>query len=201
MSSALTIERDTATSRLDVLRNLTITSIDHKKLFAAALVDVQARWKKLDVREKEITRPGLASIESTRELFRGPKTAYKNLEISIKEKLADYEVRCALEVQAATVRAQELAAAGDAEGARTALMSAGEASVVGETDVEGMTLRYPWTFEILNIELLPRGYILPDMIALKDEMRRQLAANPDESPAISGVKFYKKLQVAGSKKR
>ncbi len=189
LSAALDAEKTAASQKLAVLASFKVQSPAHRAAFAAALTDVQTAWKRLDAREKAITRPALEGVESARELFRGPKAGYKALEQCIKSALADYETRCALEVQEATDRAYALTEAGDVDGARDALVRAGEVPARGDG------VRHPWGWEVINIHLMPDHFLLPNARELSAEMRRQLDANPNETPVVPGVKFARTIQI------
>jgi len=197
---ALAVERTAALTKLDALRRVKIQTPAHKAAFAAALAHVKEEWKKLDAREKALIRPAMQSIDATRETFRGAKAAYVEIEAYIKAELADYETRCGLEVLAATERANELAAAGDADGAREALMRAGEADAA-QDGVAGATVSHPWKWEIVNLEMLERRFLLVNAKELTAEMYAQLKANPDVEPVVAGVKFFRTIQISATPKR
>ncbi len=200
-TEALAVVQTEANAKLAALRAVKITSPQHKVAFAAALAWVQKEWKALDVREHAQTKPALEKINETRETYRGAKAAYKSLEEYLKESLHDYEVLCALEVGAATERAQALSAAGDVDGARAELMRAGESSDAALVDAPGMQVKHPWQWEVVNIEMLPREYLLANAKEIEAEKRRQLTAHPDVVPTLPGVKFSRGLQITGSKKK
>lgn len=188
LRAPLESERASAETKLLALRAFTIATHAHKIAFGAALAEVQASWRRLDEREKLVTKPLLAELESARELFRGPKVGYKSLESCIKEKLAEYETRCALEVADATERAEQLAAAGNAAGAHAALASVREAPLD-----ESAAIKHPWQWEVINLDLLPREFVLPNPRAIDAHMRASLGTSPTEAPVLPGVKFTRGL--------
>ncbi len=120
----------------------------------------------------------LAELESTHEVFRGPKLSYKAIEDTIKKAISEYDTQCGQVVAEASVRAAELASAGDTEGASTAIMLAG-----------GVAQGSPWAWSVSNLHLMDARFLLPNSMAINAELRRQLTANPDEAPVLSGVTF------------
>jgi hypothetical protein len=62
---------------------------------------------------------------------------------------------------------------------------------------EGTQVRKVWQFRVLNRDLLPAAYLVPDETAIRAEMRAQVARG--EEPVIPGVKFEQVEQLAVTK--
>ncbi len=193
----------TARMRLNQMRTVEIKTTQMHALFVQAMTHVKAELKKYTEREQLITRPQREAIASVQELFHPIKEILKEQEELIKEKLAAYQEFLSLETEAKLATAHEAAARGDAEGAALALASLEEPS-----HVEGEQVRRLWDFEIKNVSLLPVEYILPNVKAIREEMRRQVKAareaqvadgvdaEVDEMPVIPGVIFKKVVKIA-----
>lgn len=191
-------ESSKAKAFLEALAAFEITTQDQRAACAAALADAQANWKRFDAQEKTLTKPKLSEVESAREIFRSPKAAFRVLEDLLKSKLKDYEVRTALQISDATEFAAMLSASGDTSGAHAALTAAGEPSGPAPP---GMQIRHPWQFDVINVEMLPRDYLLPNLKAITAYMRAELTKDPENAPVLPGVKFHRGLEIAGSSKR
>lgn len=194
---ALDAERVSRETTLTRIVPFAIQTTEQKAAFAAALSEVQTAWKKYDAEEKTETKPLLAQVEAHREKYRRLKVVYKKLEETIKKKLHDYEVALALASEEATTRARELAAEGRTDEAHAMLAAAG----CEPENAPGMSTKHPWQWEVPDPYLLPVGYLLPNVKAINEEMRRQLKEKPDEPPAIAGVKFFRGLRVDGARRK
>lgn len=145
--------------------------------FAAAVLDVQSRWTRLDTSERQIMAPHLAAINTTRELFRGAKAAYKALESTILGKLHDYEGESAETVQETVARGESVNTG-----------PASESSSLEPHDAPGGP-GYPFMWEVSNMDLLDRKFLLPHPREITAEMAKQLREHPSETPVLGGVKF------------
>lgn len=146
-------------------------------------------YKILDDREKEITRPALASIASTRDLFSEPKELAARVEINAKGKMAEYQSRLAEIAREAQRIAEQKA---EAERQRLAALAAkavargdekkAEAFVERERavvapvlaankpKVSGVSMRTKYVGTIINPMLLPRKYLIPNERMIRAEV-------------------------------
>lgn len=190
--TALQSQSDRARAMIAALSTLVITTPEMQAQIAAALAEVKGNWQRLDDREKLITKPALESIKSTRALFAEPKASLEKLEELFKTKLADYSARLSNELAEAQEKAQALASAGDMAGAAQALATIATPAV----PIAGLSERHSWKAEVINIDLLPREYLLANLKAIGAEQKRQTAIAPDETPVIPGVKFTREIVIA-----
>ena len=185
-----------AAGQLKAIEGFTITTPEHRAMLANALQEIKGAYKRLHDRQLLITRPALASVESTREFFRPVLQHFLELEKTIKRKLAEYEERTARDQIAAQDRAQELANAGDFAGAANALATI--TAPAGPT--AGISVRRPWKFRVRSLDLVPLEFLLPNVKEIDAEMRKQLAERPNESPTIAGIEFYQEVEIAARAK-
>ena len=190
----LEAEAHSAYGKLEALRAMPPITAELRPLFAQALQDAKASWARFDEEEKKITRPALIGVEAARNLFRAPKQYYRDIEDELKRRLREYAEGEAARVAEATEKAQALASSGDAEGAMALL-----AEVSAPDKVDGVQERSGWAFEVVNVELLPTEFLLPNLKALGAAMRVQLKERPEETPVIPGVKFSRTTIIASVK--
>lgn len=152
--------------------------------WSAAVVEVREHWKRLDGLEKTITRPLLQALEAARSVFRPGKAYWREAETVIKVKLGEVKVAALEAENEALDDAADAAEAGDDERIANAL-----AKRPGKLVTPGVSQRLDWDFEVVAVDLLPGDFVMPDLRAIRDEVRRQSKAAPDEEPVIPGVRF------------
>ncbi len=152
--------------------------------WADAAVEVRRRWQALDEKEKTITRPLLQSLEAARTVFRPGKHYWRDCEAVIKEKLGALKVAQLEAENEALDEAADAADTGNDNGVTTAL-----AKRPGKVLTPGVSLPLDWDFEVVAVDLLPTEFVMPDLRAIRDEVRRQAKDAPDEEPSIPGVRF------------
>lgn len=121
----------------------------------------------------------------------------------IKHRLAAYHVQqeqqCLVDQRKAQEAAQlqeaiDAEARGDQVGADAALNGHGVVAVTlppAMPKVEGVAFRESWEFEIADASLLPRNYLLPDMMKIGQVVRAM-----KHDTKIPGVKVFKRQIVA-----
>lgn len=114
---------------------------------------------------------------------------------------AEEEARLAAEAaRAAELRQAQLEA--EAEAALTGNAVAVPVPVPDESEqkrgpiVQGVTARTVWTFEIVNPDLVPRAYCVPDEKAIREYMNSVRSSGADiDALKIPGVAFRKEIRV------
>lgn len=177
-----------AKGALEVARELEIETQEDLELVSAWIKEAKGRGKLLKDRLEEITKPLNESLKSIRALFKPPIDACDKIEAELKAKVAAHIASQAERNQAAMEIASEAVEAGDTELAEQAL-----ATVTEIGNVDGISHRTSWAFEIEDESKLPREWLVPDLKAIGAHAR---AAKGDEAPApIPGVKFSPKVTV------
>lgn len=193
VSAAITREAGNESARylatLETVKGLQIAD-DADFAFVADLVkDAHANWKRLEERRTEITRPLLASKRKVDELFKPAQDALKQIEITLKGKIATYtEAQRAAQVEAMNVSAAQFAA--------------GETPTAPIPDVptaKGVSVgRSYWVAEVTDPEAVPRELCSPD--AGKIACAIWYADTPNTPPrAIPGLAFRLQTDVRVSK--
>lgn len=122
-------------------------------------------------------------------------------EAELRSKMAHYwqaeqkrieaeQERKRLEAEKMMQTAMEAEAAGDTENAEiyTALAAMEEATVTVAPKTAGVSMREVWSAEIIDVNKIPREYLIPDMAALN-----ALAKAMKRESNIPGVKFVKNV--------
>jgi hypothetical protein len=121
------------------------------------LKQAKIRVKELEDKRKEVTRPILAAKAAVDSMFKPLTERYGQAEAILKGKIAEY------------MRAQE------EERRRMMLESAAEHAAGGTptaiipepAQVQGVTMRKVWTFEIVDQNLIPRELCSPDTTKIR----------------------------------
>ncbi len=185
------------------LTPLVIQSIDQRAAFAEYLQRVKGEYSRLKAAKEAATRPDRTALKLKCEIYDEPMGMLETIEGLLKQKLGDFEVTLAIEVQTALENAATLAAAGDSTGAQLAL-----ASVANDTGTpEGMSVRHPIKWEVKDLSLVPLDGHLVNPKWIAAEQKRQMAlitededADPSALPTIPGIRFWRDIQIASAKK-
>ena len=208
-----TVEEQKKTSDVPVLCEKAELIISNQSDYEAAstvLSEVKSRYKELDAQRKEITKPIDAAKKAVMDLFKTPLELLEKADSKIKGLMIGYtneQERKAREEQA---RLQRLAdaeaakqkkildekiaraeAAGKAE--RAELLAQEKENIapiiapVVAPQIEtpkGVSYRDNWTAEVIDINLIPREYLVVNMQALN-----AVAKSTKGTLTIPGVKF------------
>ncbi len=164
------------------------------ELVAKFLAEVKGTAKALKDRRVAVTKPMRMTLENVEAPFREAEIACGRLETMIKEKLAKYSTATAEKTEAAELRAAELAASGDATGAQAVLATLSAELDAGHAD--GLSMSEQWDYEVIAVDLLPKGFLLPNRGLLRGELRRQVKSAPNETPCIPGCRIFRKTVVS-----
>lgn len=157
--------------------------------FAAEVIsEAKGRFKALDAMEKSITAPILAGVNATRAMFKKPKELFKAIEDITKGKVGDYHIAAERARLAAMEAAQEAMEQGDDEGVEEALTN-----ITTTAKVEGMGVQIGYTYEIIEEDLIPRQYMMPNPVALKEAAR---LFGKGEIVSVPGIVFTEKATVS-----
>lgn len=182
-------EREAASAMLAEVQGFVIQTRDDLQLAAEVLADVKGRAKRLDEREKEITKPLNAALKSARDLFRPAKNVLSEIEARIKGQIAAFQADENRRNQEAMRLAAEAHASGDARGTQEAL-----AQVAHVKNVAGLTTYQKWDFKITNAAELPREFLMPNETLIKEHAAHTIGdAEPTKIP---GVRFFPRIVVS-----
>lgn len=163
---------------LEVARVTEIETVEEYNGAGDLLKQVKARYRQIEARRKEITKPLNDALASVNDLFRQPREKLLELEALLKGKIAGY-------------------AAAKANANSSAIEAARAASTPEEASVElakiqfadtpkNIGIRPTWKFEVTDPELVPREFCSPDL--------KKIAAVPAMTP-IAGVRWFQESVV------
>ena len=177
------------------------------------LQKIKGKYALLDDREKEITRPMEQAKKSVIALFKRPKQILEGLEVKIKDAILTFQEKQEAErrkkeeelkkIQEAEAKKLEAKANKTKnEDKKAELLAAAESTraiapqvAPNIPKVEGISMAENWAFEIVNKDLIPREYMIPDEVTLG-----KVARATRGSLHIPGIRIYSYKGVKASKK-
>lgn len=184
-------ETSTANEALEALRGFEVQTPEQINIAGEILVDVKGRFKQLEERLQEITKPLNAALKSTRDLFRPAMSAYEEAEVILKQKIAHAHLAIAEANRLAMLAAQAQMAQGNVHAAALAATS-----MVERPTTEGVRTRESYGYRIVNALLVPREFLVVD----DKKIKAHIAAHGDKNP-IPGVVVEKTMQVVAARGR
>lgn len=146
------------------------------------LRDIKGQRNALETLEKEKTGKYQLKINQIRESCKPVKTLWANAEVILKGKIKVVKEREEETNKAALKAAAEAHEAGDQASTQSALS---QITTVG--DLDGITTRQKWIFDIIDAAQLPKQYMKPDEVKIRAHCAKYKG---DETPApIPGVRF------------
>lgn len=176
ITAEIELAKEETTEALTSLEHIEITSSELAELFDGLLLDAHEKIKVLDKRRKKLKAPILEAGREVDALFKPAITAFEALKALIKSKLRTWYI--------AQEQAQQNALdSGDGE--QVALAQVPEAS-------SGTTPRKTWQFEVENIGVVPREFLIVNETAVREEMNRVGPANA----RIPGIRFFQDVSIS-----
>lgn len=193
--TALVRETQDETSSAVLVRNelmdLPVRTNEEIAMASELLVDVKGRYKHLEERLQEITKPLNAALKSARDLFRPAMSAYEEAEQILKQKIGAAHAAIAEANRRAMLEAQAQLAAGDVRAAAVAATS-----IVERPRVEGVRVQEALTYRVVNALLVPREFLVVD-----DKKVKAHLAKYGEGAQIPGIVIEKTQQVVAARGR
>lgn len=167
----------------EILRGIAKVKKEIKAKFSEPKEKAHEAHKAICDLEKEL----LAKVTVRETEIRNKMTAFYEAE---QKRIAAEMERKRIEAEKQMQIAAEAEAAGDTEKAEIAVALAAmeESTVTVAPKAAGVSMREVWSAEVIDLDKIPREYLLPDMNALNALAK----AMKKESP-IPGVKFVKTL--------
>lgn len=182
-AKALVAETNAEVSEsIELAKALEINTQEDLDFVSELLIDVKKKLNQLVEVEQSVTRPMRDLLEGARELFRPARNKLVLLESLLKGKIADAKAREAENNRRALAELAEAHAAGDAAATEAAL-----AQVRHQTNVEGVSTRVGWTWEVVDPSQIPREYLVVNTIMLN-----AMCKGSKEPEAVPGIKFVQK---------
>lgn len=181
-------ERQEAEEVFVEIEGVTIEDDADLAFAAEALADIKRKKKDLEAMRAEATTPLRKSLDVIYGWFREPIRFYDRCEKALKEKIAEAKARAEEAQRLAIEAAAQAAVGGNAEEAAQALQLAQGAEM---RDIQGLSFRSTWDFEIVDIAQVPPQYLMVNESAVKAALRA--AKGKIEIP---GLRVVEKTQVA-----
>jgi hypothetical protein len=149
---------------------------------AAMLGAGKARYKELEAKRQELTRPLLAVKAGIDDLFKPVTSSLLLAEALLKGKIGAYHTAKEAERRAVM---QASAAEYQAGGTPTAI-------IPEPAQVQGIAVRMVWDFEITDPAEVEIGFCSPDPSKIRDWLKR---IDRDPPAALPGIRFFQREQV------
>jgi hypothetical protein len=175
------LQSATAEEWLSLLRAFVVETDAQQEQIVGVLRDVKSRYKDLEDKRTEITKPLNQALRAVNGLFHAPKQRFEELEKLLKAKVAAYLDK---KSQANTAALQAAAVAPTPELAQQAIQT-----VAPVAPPQGVSVRHVWKFEVTDANAVPREFCSPDEKKIK-------AAFELGMTDIPGVKFFQEAVVS-----
>lgn len=191
-------------------KDMVITTHAGYELAAESLKIIKAKYNEIEAKRKEIVKPLDTARSLIQELFKKPLEFLKGAENSVKLRMVGWtdeqnrkrqaeedKLRRKAEAEekrkrdALQARAEKAEAKGDMVKAEELLQQAEEvhveAPVLADTTpkVAGVSYRDNWKFRIIDGDLIPREFMIPDTVLLN-----KIAKAEHGLRKIPGIEFY-----------
>lgn len=158
--------------------------------------DLKARGANLEKQEKSATQPALASVAVIRDWFRPTRQDIATVIQLCKGKVQGKLLRDAQAQHEVQRKLEAAAQKGDVAEVSTQL-----ALLEPETAVAGLTVANLMDWEVVNIEMVPKDFLIVDSGAVDDEMSKQRKSlKRGELPVLPGIRFFFKQSIRTGKK-
>lgn len=178
-------EKEEAAEVLEHARSLVITTQEDLAFVAEVLGEVKSQAKRIDERQKKITKPLNEALASIRELFKPILSFYGAAERDLKARISEAHDRQQANNAQALAEAQQAASPGG--------IAAALAKVQHVSNVAGVSLREKWAFEIVDPSAVPRELCEVSPKLIREYVKTCGENGPQEVP---GIRFYKESVVA-----
>lgn len=210
MEEMISVEAQTKAQETEVLaqnyENYTIESPEKYEYSAQDLKAVKSKAKELDALRKSLTKPLDESKKRIMAFFKNPLTLLSSAESAIKSAMLTWqqkqerirrleEERLAEQQRKEAERLARLAKAAEKRGdekkaeefkGREDVVKSAVPTVVNNVQpVSGISKVTLWKYRIVNVNLIPREYMLPNEVAIGQFARATMG-----SVKIEGIEFY-----------
>ena len=174
---------------------------------------IKTQWSEIESKRKELSKPFQQAIKQLNDFFNEPLDVLKRAETCIKQALIKYtdqkekerqeeERRLRIAAEKQTIKLEKKAEKQElkgqkekAEETRIEAMAIPVPVVDRKIEkVKGVTFKDIWKFRIVDINKIPRKYLIPDEKSLGE-----IARSAKGKVAIPGVEFYSEKSVAGAR--
>lgn len=178
-------ETSRAQRAVEMIRSIVVNTDEEIRVVSPLLQQIKGDLKRLEAREKAITKPLNDALKSVRDLFRPAKNALEAAEQHLKHEIG----RAQQAIREANHRAMLATQAALAQNdVRTAALVSG--SIQATEAPQGISYREQFVFRVVDASQLPRQFLMPD----ERRIRAHVAEHGDRVP-IPGVLIEKQIGV------
>lgn len=165
---------------------LKVTNIDEAEQGSKLLSLVKGAKKLITERKETITRPLMKSLAAARDLFKPYELDLISSEQTIKAKLLAYQIEERAKIESQQNKIEERVK----KGTMRADTAAGKLAGIGDVPkVKGTQIRTLTKVRIVDETLIPREYLVPDMVKITDAILHQ-------NLTVLGVEKYEEKSIA-----
>ncbi len=191
---ALALKSAYAQEALDFLSAVPCDSAEVEAKFARLHALAHEAVKRLEHERTELVRPLNDSVKEVNDAYRSPRTQWESVKTLVGQKIAAYQTEQKNKADEARRLAADAASAGEVEACSAAL-----AQVQDATRPEGVGIGFEWVFEVTDVTLVPRQYMVVAETIVKSHMRK--FANSETIVGVPGIKFARVAKVRAGGKR
>lgn len=173
--------------------NLVIATPDDMAKASDLLVAVGKIEKAVTERKEAITRPLMSALASARDLFKPLEAGYAEAKKTIKGKMLDYSIAEEERINKEKERVEKRVEKGTmrTDTAISKLENIGEAPKSFSGESSKSSLRTVTKVRIIDENLLPREYLVPDLKKITEAVLKQKLSVP-------GTETYEEKSIVGS---
>lgn len=150
---------------------------------------VKARWAELEEKRTSITKPLNEALRNVNALFSPVQGPLKQAELILKTKIGNFIVQ----QQQLQEQAMRQAAAAIQQ-SQPAIAAQAMAAMAPVTQVQGISVKPEWDYEIVDPDAVPRNYCSPDHNKIKAALPNAIH-HEKLTPQIPGIRFWIKGSV------
>jgi len=143
-----------------------VTTAEQEEQAYTALTEIKQAIKTIESKRKEITKPLNASLKATNAMFKTLSGPFLEADRVVRDKVMDFREVQEERAQKELERRQKIQAAHEKKGHETHEITAPKVEVAKTT----VTTKR-WTFELIDINKVPREYLALDNVAVNKAIR------------------------------
>ena len=147
-------------------QTIQIATTEQEEQAYTALTQIKQAIKTIEDKRKEITAPLNASLKAVNAMFRRLSTSFIEADRIVRNKVMDFRQAQEEKAQKKLERRQKIQAAHEAKGHEVHEITAPKIEVAKTT----VTTKR-WTFEIVDVNKVPREYLVIDSVAVNKAIR------------------------------
>ncbi len=185
-------EESEAKDALKELPGLVIDTQEDLGFAAELLAEAKGKTKALEEMRDSVVKPMNTALKNLRSWFKPALDALGQYERGLKTKIAEAHAKKHARQQEALKAAAVASMAGDTE---TAAVAMEEATEQDFEPVKGLSMRHTWDCEVIDLDEVPREYMMMDVTKVKAVIRAHKG-----DVTIPGIRVIRNTSVASASK-